>query len=315
MLLMPFRNSNRHTAHRVPLLALACCGMLLHLLHPRAAAAQEGHELAAKNEGETEYASITVLADSSLSLPLIALGRDYTRTTARAVTLLFGAETERTGIIAKGEPADLIITPFSHELDRMKTEGVIDVYSLTELCRNRLVLAGGASAANDVSQAALSDGDTARQFFSALPMETQIALPDPQKMSSGAFAVETLNALRIMKEIEPRMAMVRDPAALAAILSDGGALGLMYASDAAQYPSIRVLQEVAEPLHAPIIYQGAVIAGEHMEAARNFLEFLKTRSSRDALRRHGCVDLEPPSITQAPPVETKTNDEKRVIAP
>jgi ABC-type molybdate transport system substrate-binding protein len=78
-----------------------------------------------------EIASITVLADNRLALPLAELASRFSHENMTSVTGVFGISEEQTKKIEGGESADLFITTDPQLVQRLKTKGLVDVYSIT----------------------------------------------------------------------------------------------------------------------------------------------------------------------------------------
>jgi molybdate transport system substrate-binding protein len=65
--------------------------------------------------------------------------------------------------------------------------------------------------------------------------------------------------------------------------------GLVYATDVALGGSaVRLAFEVQDKLHAPIVYEGAVVKDAPGAArARAFLDYLRSKAGRDVLTKNG----------------------------
>src|SRR5205814_1802740 len=66
----------------------------------------------------------------------------------------------------------------------------------------------------------------------------------------------------------------------------GGAYGILLASDAHAH-ELNVLDLLPADAHAPILYQAVVLAGENMDQARRFLEYLKSREAAIIFANYG----------------------------
>ena len=70
--------------------------------------------------------SITVLASSSMTLPLAEIAKLYARQNNIDVNTVYEATPELLEKIKAGDPADVVITPDIKYLDQMKEEGLIE---------------------------------------------------------------------------------------------------------------------------------------------------------------------------------------------
>jgi molybdate transport system substrate-binding protein len=66
-------------------------------------------------------------------------------------------------------------------------------------------------------------------------------------------------------------------------------VGLVYATDAAISKKVRVVGTFPEESHPPIVYPVAVVAGGRSEAAKRFIDFLKSPESRAVFEKYGFV--------------------------
>jgi len=64
-------------------------------------------------------------------------------------------------------------------------------------------------------------------------------------------------------------------------------LGLVYATDAAISQKVRVVGTFPADSHPPIVYPVAVISGSKMEAAKQFVTFLKSQEARAIFEKYG----------------------------
>jgi molybdate transport system substrate-binding protein len=73
------------------------------------------------------------------------------------------------------------------------------------------------------------------------------------------------------------------------LIRRGNTAGIVYASDALNDDSLEVISLFDESLHEPIIYQGAVVVGENMSYARDFMAFLQSDQAYRIFIKYGFV--------------------------
>ena len=64
-------------------------------------------------------------------------------------------------------------------------------------------------------------------------------------------------------------------------------LGIVYRSDAASEPAVRIVATFPHASHAPIVYPAAILAGHDTPAARNLLELLRAPAEQAIFRAYG----------------------------
>ncbi len=63
--------------------------------------------------------------------------------------------------------------------------------------------------------------------------------------------------------------------------------GIVYITDAAVPPKVRIAGIFPPDSHPPIVYPAAIVAGQDTPAARDFLAWLRGESARSVFRRYG----------------------------
>jgi ABC-type molybdate transport system substrate-binding protein len=123
-----------------------------------------------------EIQSITVLADSRLSIPMARIASRFTHENAISVACIFGAASEEEKKIENGDAADLFVTSHQDLIKRLKQKGLTDIYSQRTLPAGRLgrfmavVVAGeGMTPARKFLD--FLDSSEARDIFLAQPQE------------------------------------------------------------------------------------------------------------------------------------------------
>jgi len=82
-------------------------------------------------------------------------------------------------------------------------------------------------------------------------------------------------------------------AALALVATGEAALGIVYQTDAAAEPKVRVLDTFSEDTHPPIIYPIAVTAAaKNSDATLAFIGYLKSPEGQAAFTKQGFTILQ-----------------------
>lgn len=203
---------------------------------------------------------------------------------------LAGSGTLARQIIA-GAPATLFISAHPKWVDEVEKAGL--TREIRPYAANRLVLV----VANDSTAVPpADDGDAALSaaIGAVIGSDGRLAIGDPASVPAGQYARDALISLGIWSKIEPRAAPVENVRVALSLVARGEApAGIVYASDAAAEPDVKVLAVLPERLHEPVRYPAALLGGTDEEAppsAVAFLDYLTGPDGADILRRHG---LEP----------------------
>jgi molybdate transport system substrate-binding protein len=240
----------------------------------------------------TDLPQITILAASSMSEPITELVRVYSKKSNIIVTASFDGTAELAEKIEQGEQADVFIASHPLWMQGLKQRGLIDVYSLTNIAKNRLVLVGskksriGATALEGKSFATQLDYLSGRSIMvmgdfdnSALGLYTKGAILNTDKRKHtklwGALSK------KIIPSPNSKNALY--------LITHGETAGIIYYSDAYNNKEVSILSVVDESLHEPVVYQAAVVAGENMGLARDFLKFLQSGQAKDVYKKYGFI--------------------------
>ena len=234
---------------------------------------------AARAEGTTLY----VFAAASLTDALRAAAEAYEREADADVRLVFESSSTLARQIENGAPADLYLSANPRWMDYAAERGLIDRDSRRDLLANGLVLIAPADDAPNGAPIDRSLADPlagAEALLTALGPDGRLAMGDPDHVPAGIYGRQALESLGLWAAAAPRIARAANVRAALVLVSRGEApLGLVYATDAAIDPGVRVAAEIPEAAHAPIRYPAAIAARAaddpaRAEAAGTFLDFL-----------------------------------------
>lgn len=239
---------------------------------------------AATAQPQPENASIMVMADPSLAVPITQLARRYSQAHLITITTAFTPSHDQARLIEDGASADIFIAARARWVDDLRAKGLTDVYSQSVLVRNRLVLVGPGESRMEI---ALSPTCPLAASLRAQNDSPLLAVGNPDYLSEGGFAIEMLRKHDMMQDIEPLLAFFRDSGEIADTISKHAAYGITYATEAAHMQGTRVIGLFPEEMHTPVIYQAVIVAGENMTPARAFLEYLKSDEAKAVFKADG----------------------------
>ena len=205
---------------------------------------------------------VTIYAAASLKELVTELGDDWTRKTGQEARLQFEASSTLARQIVEGAPADVFITAAPEWLDQLKLLKRFDWLS------NRLVCV------------VRKDAGT----FDLKSAES-LALASEQ-VPAGKYARAALAHLGIQPPARTIYGSnVRD--VLSKVSQGGVQAGIVYATDAAVDPDVRVVMTFPEDSHPRILYSVGVVT----DSGQGFASALREAASVDAARRRGFIEL------------------------
>jgi molybdate transport system substrate-binding protein len=229
---------------------------------------------------------VTVLAAASLTEALGRIDADFEQASGNTVRAAFGGSSALARQLERGAPADLFISADVPWMDYLAQANLIDPASRNDLLGNHLVLVGPAG----------SDGDVAIDPNLDLPgmlKGGRLSVADTNAVPAGKYAKAALQKLGLWDKVEPSLAQNDNVRAALALVERGEAsLGIVYRTDA-MVAKVKVIGTFPEDSHPPIVYPVALtVQGAKSEAAKAYLEYLKSDAAKAVFEQAGFVILE-----------------------
>ena len=232
---------------------------------------------------------LVVFAAASLKNALDAVNTACEADVGEAAKISYAASSALAKQIEEGAPADIFI---SADLDWMKylsDKKLIDAATEEQLLGNRIVLV---VPRDSTAEARLEKGFD----LAGLLGEGRLAMGDVKAVPAGKYGKAALEALGMWNSVEGKLAQAENVRAALKLVAAGEApAGIVYATDAAAEPGVKVIATFPEETHAPIIYPAARTAGSKDAEAPAFLKCLHTEKARKLFEEQGFTVLAPVS--------------------
>jgi molybdate transport system substrate-binding protein len=187
--------------------------------------------------------------------------------------------------IESGAPAQLFISADAEWMDYLERRALIQAGTRRNLLGNRLVLV---APVRNPMQATIKAGFPLPLL---LGPSGRLAVGDPGHVPAGRYAKAALETLGVWKAVAGRLAPAENVRAALALVARGEApLGVVYATDAAAEPGVRIVDVFPEGSHPPIVYPAALTAIAQAHAA-GYLAFLRSNAARAIFEKHGFTPL------------------------
>ena len=224
--------------------------------------------------------TFTVFAAASLKNALDEIIRAHEIKTKDKVVASYAASSALAKQIEQGAPADVFVSADLEWMDYLEKRKRIKPSSRFNLVRNRLVLIAPAD-----SRAALK---IAPGFPLAATLgKERLSIANPDSVPAGKYAKAALESLGVWKDVRPRVAGANDVRAALLLVARGETpFGIVYSTDAAVEPRVRVVDTFPESTHPPIVYPAALTV-ESRSAARSFLSALREPPARALFGKYG----------------------------
>ncbi|HEX6957925.1 MAG TPA: molybdate ABC transporter substrate-binding protein [Ferrovibrio sp.] len=184
--------------------------------------------------------------------------------------------------IEAGAPADLFISADLAWMEYLAQRRLVRPGTRVDLLGNRIVLIAPARSA---LQARIAPGFDLAGLLGA---GGRLAIADTDAVPAGRYGKAALQALKVWPQVERRLVQAENVRAALAFVARGEApLGIVYATDAAAEPKVRIVDAFPEETHPPIVYPAAVLAASRHPAAAAYLSYLQGAAARTVFEKNG----------------------------
>ena len=224
---------------------------------------------------------VTLFAAASATDAVNEIAEAYAARTGGSIRPVVAASSTLARQIAQGAPADLFLSANVKWMDHLAGQGAVLPDSQVPLLSNRLVLI--APADSPLRLRLSPDLDLA-----ALLGDGRLALGDPNHVPAGIYARQALEALGLWDQVADKLAQASNVRAALALVDRGEAVaGIVYETDAAISPRVRIVDSFPAGVTPKIVYPLAIIAGHDRPAVRAVYDFLRSEEATLIFSKHG----------------------------
>jgi iron complex transport system substrate-binding protein len=246
--------------------------------------ADEYKALTANSVNSGLSADLTVAAAASLTdvMPKLAEAYNSLRPDVK-FTWNFGSSGTLQTQIEEGAPADLFLSAGKKQVTALKDGGLLTDATIRNLLVNKVVLIVPAKSTADITS-----------FEDVATDKVKIVAIGDEGVPVGQYTRDVYTTLGTLDAVLAKASLGKDVREVLTWVESGEAdAGIVYATDAAIEPGVRVIAEAPEGSHTPIVYPGAVIkASTNQDAAADFLNFLAQPAARAIFAEFGFAAAE-----------------------
>lgn len=233
---------------------------------------------------EQKKPELLVFAAASMTNVLGELSGEWQKASGQKIKLSFAASSVLARQIEAGGAADVFVSADQEWMDYLATRGLIDKATRRNLVGNRLVLIAPADSKIELKvkpgfelAAALGDG--------------RLSTGDPDTVPVGRYAKSALESLGVWQQVANKLVRAENVRAALTYVARGEApLGIVYATDAAVDPKVRVVATFPDNTHTPITYPAAALAKAGPDAAA-YLSYLGSAQAAPVWKKYGFLEL------------------------
>jgi molybdate transport system substrate-binding protein len=229
---------------------------------------------------------MVVFAAASLKNALDEIAIGWSKETSRPKPKIsFAASSTLARQLEQGAPADLFISADLAWMDYVAKKNLIRADTRVNLLGNRIVLI--APKDSKISVEVRQGFDLARALAGG-----KLAMGNVAAVPAGKYGKAALEKLGAWDGVKDKIAQAENVrAALLLVSRAEAALGIVYSTDAAADPNVRIVATFPADSHPPIIYPAAVTKDARSADAGPFLDYLKSAKARPAFEKQGFTVL------------------------
>ncbi len=231
--------------------------------------------------------TVSVFAAASTTNAINDIGKIFAERGKGTIIPSYASSSTLAKQIENGAPANVFISADEPWMNYLEERKLIEPGSRSNLLGNKLVLiAPSGSSINKMEIGPKPD-------LAKLLGDGRLATGDPDHVPAGMYAKAALLDLGVWNVIESKLARAADVRGALTLVERGEApLGIVYSTDAAITPKVKVVGIFPADSHPKVVYPTALVAGKATAAAKNFLEFLKTPEAKAVFEKYGFTTLQ-----------------------
>jgi molybdate transport system substrate-binding protein len=184
--------------------------------------------------------------------------------------------------IENGAPCDVFLSASTKQVDALISEKLVDSSTKSTFLKNKLVLVVSKEYASKIKTAA-----------DLTKYNVKIALGEPTTVPAGDYGKQALTNLKLWDPLQGKIVYEKDVKGTLNLVETGNAAaGIVYLSDTTGLKSSSMNEIFDESTHKPIIYVSAIIkASKNQDAAKKFIEYLKSDSAATIFKKYKFITL------------------------
>lgn len=229
---------------------------------------------------------LVIFAAASLKNALDEASAAWVKETGKpAPKISYAASNALARQLEQGAPADLFLSADLDWMDYAASKNLIKPETRVTLLANRIALI---APSDSTARVALAPGVD----LTAALAGGKLAMGNVDSVPAGKYGKAALETLGGWDKVKGQVAQADNVRAALLLVSRGEApLGIVYATDAAADPKVKVLATFPEESHPPILYPVAVTRDSTHPDAQAFLTYLRGAGPKAAFEKQGFTVL------------------------
>ena len=228
-----------------------------------------------------QSSGLVIFAAASLKNALDDIAADWKASGKPAPRISYAASSALAKQIEQGAPADLFISADIDWMDYIEKKDLIQKDTRVNLLGNKIVLIAPRDSKTTVD---VKPGfDLAKALAGG-----KLAMANVDAVPAGKYGKAALEKLGAWDGVKGSIAQAENVRAALLLVARGEAeLGIVYSTDAAAEPNVKIVGTFPAGSHPPIIYPAALARSAKSPDAKAFLDLLKSTKARPAFEKQG----------------------------
>jgi molybdate transport system substrate-binding protein len=229
-----------------------------------------------------QSAPVVVFAAASLKNALDEIAGSWTAKSGVEVKMSYAASSALAKQIEEGAPADLFVSADADWMDYVEKKGLVKPGTRSDLIGNSIVLI----AARDWTKGEV-------KIEPGFPLADllgggRLAMAGIAAVPAGKYGKAALEKLGVWNSVAAQVAEAENVRAALALVARGEApLGIVYRTDAAAEPGVKIVGAFPADSHPAIVYPVAMLTASKNAKAGDFLRYLAGPEAKTIFEKQG----------------------------
>jgi molybdate transport system substrate-binding protein len=229
---------------------------------------------------------LVVFAAASLKNALDEIAGAWSKETGKPMPKIsYAASSALAKQMEQGAPAGLFISADLDWMDYVEKKDLIKKDTRFNLLGNKIVLIAPKDSTAKI--------DVKQGFnLGTVVGNGKLAMANVEAVPAGKYGKSALEKLGAWDGVKGNIAQAENVRAALLLVARGEApLGIVYATDAAAEPNVKIVGEFPADSHPPIIYPAALTKEPKSPDAKAFFDYMKSSKARPAFEKQGFTVL------------------------
>ena len=228
-----------------------------------------------------QSSDLVVFAAASLKNALDDINAQWKKETGKEARISYGASSALAKQIENGAPAQMFISADIPWMDYVEKKNLIKADTRSNLLGNRIVLIAPAGKAKTID---IKPGFDLAKIVG----DGRLAMANVDAVPAGKYGKAALEKLGAWDSVSTKVAQADNVRAALLLVSRGEApAGIVYQTDAAADPKVKIIGTFPENTHPPIIYPIALTASATSPDAAAFLAYIRSAKAKPLFEAQG----------------------------